>query len=72
MPLPDLLTLVAFFAVIVAITPILGGYIARVMEGERTVLSPVLRPIEQGIYRVAGIDETASSRAGRAMRSRCC
>ena len=28
------------------------------MEGERTFLSPVLRPVERGIYRVAGIDET--------------
>jgi K+-transporting ATPase ATPase A chain len=58
-PLSDLLTLVAFFAVIVAITPFLGRYIARVMEGERTLLSPVLRPLERGIYRVAGVDETA-------------
>ena len=28
------------------------------MEGERTILSPVLRPVERGIYRVCGIDET--------------
>ena len=59
MPLSDLLTLVAFFAVVVLITPFLGRYIARVMEGERTILSPVLRPVERGIYRVAGIDEAA-------------
>jgi len=58
-PLPDLLTLVAFLAAIILITPFLGRYIARVMEGERTVLSPVLRPIERGIYRIAGIDEAA-------------
>ena len=59
MPLSDLLTLVVFLAVVVLITPFLGRYIARVMEGERTILSPVLRPMERGIYRVAGIDETA-------------
>ena len=29
------------------------------MEGERTFLSPVLRPVERAIYRVAGVDETA-------------
>jgi K+-transporting ATPase ATPase A chain len=29
------------------------------MEGERTVLSPVLRPVERAIYRACGIDETA-------------
>jgi K+-transporting ATPase ATPase A chain len=59
MPIPDLLTLILFCVVIVAITPLLGGYIARVMDGERTLLSPIVRPIERGIYRVAAIDETA-------------
>jgi K+-transporting ATPase ATPase A chain len=58
MPLPDFLSLAAFVAVVLVITPILGIYLARVMEGERTVLSPVLRPIERTIYRLAGIDET--------------
>jgi len=29
----------------------------RVFNGERTFLSPVLRPIEVGLYRLAGIDE---------------
>ncbi len=58
MPITDLLTLVVFFALVIAITPLLGGYIAKVMEGERTILSPVLRPVERGIYRVAGIEET--------------
>jgi potassium-transporting ATPase potassium-binding subunit len=57
-PLPDLLTLVAFALAVLLITPLLGGYIARVMAGERTVLSPILRPIERGVYRVSGIDET--------------
>jgi potassium-transporting ATPase potassium-binding subunit len=57
-PLPDLLTLIAFALAILLITPVLGGYIARVMAGERTLLSPILRPIERGVYRVSGIDET--------------
>jgi potassium-transporting ATPase potassium-binding subunit len=58
-PLGDLLTLVAFCGVIVLLTPLLGGYIARVMEGERTFLSPVVGPLERAIYRVAGIDPAA-------------
>jgi K+-transporting ATPase ATPase A chain len=56
--LPDLLTLLALLVAILVITPFLGRYIARVMEGERTILSPVVRPIERGFYRIAGIDET--------------
>jgi len=57
-PAGDLVTLIVFAGVILVITPILGAYIHRVMEGERTVLSPVLRPVERAVYRVAGIDET--------------
>ena len=58
MPTNDLITLVVFAAAILLITPVLGRYIAKVMEGERTFLSPILRPIERGVYRVCGIDET--------------
>src|SRR6201996_4215407 len=35
----------------------LGGYMTRVFAGERTPLSPVLRPLERGLYRVSGVDE---------------
>jgi K+-transporting ATPase ATPase A chain len=55
----DLLTLLLLAAAVLVITPFLGRYIHRVMEGERTLLSPVLRPIERAVYRVCGIDETS-------------
>jgi K+-transporting ATPase ATPase A chain len=56
MPVTDLLTLAALFGAVLLITPFLGRYMARVLEGERTLLSPVLAPVERGIYRAAGID----------------
>jgi K+-transporting ATPase ATPase A chain len=34
----------------------LSGYIVRVLAGERTFLSPVLAPVENGVYRVSGVD----------------
>ena len=46
-----------YCAIIVAITPVLGGYMTRVFNGERTFLSPVLRPVEAAIYWVGGVDE---------------
>jgi K+-transporting ATPase ATPase A chain len=55
----DLLTLIVLAAAILLVTPFLGRYIHRVMEGERTILSPLLRPVERAIYRVCGIDATA-------------
>jgi K+-transporting ATPase ATPase A chain len=55
----DLLTLATIAAVVLLITPFLGRYIYRVMEGERVLLSPILRPVERLVYRIAGVDETA-------------
>jgi K+-transporting ATPase ATPase A chain len=34
----------------------LGGYLARVYAGERTLLQPVLRPVETAFYRIAGVN----------------
>jgi len=45
-----------YFGVLVAITPILGGYMKRVFTGERTMLDPVLRPLERLLYRLSGVD----------------
>jgi K+-transporting ATPase ATPase A chain len=46
-----------FCAIIVALVEPLGAYMTRVFNGERTFLSPILRPVEIALYRVAGIDE---------------
>jgi K+-transporting ATPase ATPase A chain len=45
-----------FFAVLIAITRPIGIYLARVFSGERTLLSPVLGPVEHLTYRVCRID----------------
>jgi potassium-transporting ATPase potassium-binding subunit len=34
-----------------------GAFMARVFEGERTFLQPVLRPVERAIYWCCGVDE---------------
>src|ERR1700710_938553 len=46
-----------FCAIVVALVKPLGGYMTRVFNGERTFLSPVLRPVESGLYWMGGIDE---------------
>ncbi len=45
-----------YFAAIVLLTRPLGGFLFRVFTGERTLLSPLLAPIERRIYRLAGVD----------------
>ncbi len=47
-----------YVLVIILITKPLGGYMTRVFNGERTLLSPVLQPVERLLYRVSGVDET--------------
>src|SRR5690348_13268472 len=46
-----------YCAIIVALTKPLGWYMTRVFNGERTLLSPVLRPVETVIYWIGGVDE---------------
>jgi len=52
------LQIALFCAIVIALTRPFGGYMTRVFAGERTFLTPVLRPLERGIYRLCGVDET--------------
>jgi len=46
-----------YCAIVVALVKPLGWYMTRVFNGERTFLSPVLRPVETALYRISGVDE---------------
>lgn len=50
---------IVIFGIVAALTPTFGTYIWRVFSGERTLLSPVMGPIEAGFYRVSRIDPAA-------------
>ncbi|MBM3109675.1 potassium-transporting ATPase subunit KdpA [Pseudomonas sp. P66] len=52
----DYALLLAFFALVLVPAPWLGRFYYKVMEGQRTWLSPVLGPLERGCYRLAGVD----------------
>jgi K+-transporting ATPase ATPase A chain len=49
--------IILFCAILVALAKPLGWYMTRVFNGERTLLSPVLRPVEVGLYWIGGVDE---------------
>jgi potassium-transporting ATPase potassium-binding subunit len=54
---------IALYAVLVVLlTKPMGGYMTRVFAGERTLLHPVLRPLELGIYRMCGVREDEEQR----------
>jgi K+-transporting ATPase ATPase A chain len=49
---------IALFCVLLALlVKPLGGYMTRVFTGERTLLRPILRPIEVGLYKLCGVSE---------------
>ncbi|QWG14312.1 potassium-transporting ATPase subunit KdpA [Bradyrhizobium sediminis] len=49
--------IILYCAIVVALAKPLGWYMTRVFNGERTFLSPILRPVEAGLYWIGGVDE---------------
>ncbi len=54
--------ILGYFLVLLALTKPLGGFMARVYEGERTFLHPILGPLERVLYRICGVDEEVEQR----------
>src|ERR1700724_1457972 len=50
--------IILYCAIIVALVKPLGWYMTRVFNGERTFLSPILRPVEARLYWIGGGDES--------------
>jgi len=59
------LQIVVYFLIILAIAKPLGSYMADVFEGKRTLLDPIIRPIERLFYRLMGVDEADDMTWGR-------
>ncbi|KAB2679066.1 potassium-transporting ATPase subunit KdpA [Brucella tritici] len=57
MTLNGWIQILVFCGIIILLVKPLGGYMTRVFSGERTFLSPVLVPVERGLYRLAGTNE---------------
>jgi len=51
-----------FFGVIFGLTKPVGAFMARVFQGERTWLHPLLRPLEVLTYRLCGVRESEEQR----------
>jgi potassium-transporting ATPase potassium-binding subunit len=53
----DIVAVVLTFAFVFVCAWFLGGYMKKVFEGEKTLLSFALRPVERAVYRVTGVKE---------------
>ena len=56
MKLIEIIQIILFFGLGIALTPPVGRFMARVYKGERTFLHPIFHPMEKLIYRLTGID----------------
>ena len=54
--------IIFYFAVILLLTKPIGLFLARLTEGKRTFLHPILRPVEVLFYRLAGVNESVEQR----------
>ena len=52
--------IIVFVAVLFAVVPLLGGYMARVFTNERVFLTPVVGPLERLVYRCLRVDVSRS------------
>ncbi len=59
MTLNGILQIAIFCIAVIALTRPLGGYMTRVFNGERTLFSPIFRPIERGLYAASGVNPEA-------------
>ncbi|HZP60857.1 MAG TPA: potassium-transporting ATPase subunit KdpA [Opitutaceae bacterium] len=56
MKINEVIQLALFFGALIGLTPLLGGFMARVFEGRPTFLTRLLGPVEKWIYRLSGVD----------------
>jgi potassium-transporting ATPase potassium-binding subunit len=49
------LQIILYLAILLLLVKPLGLFMARVYQGERTLLDPALRPVERFVYRLAGV-----------------
>jgi K+-transporting ATPase ATPase A chain len=57
MTLNGWLQIALYCAIVTLLVKPLGGYMAKVFNGERHLMTPVLRWLERGIYAICGVDE---------------
>jgi potassium-transporting ATPase potassium-binding subunit len=57
-----LLQIAIYFLVILALAKPMGSFMAKLFEGKKTFLHPVLRPFERLTYKLVGINEATEQR----------
>jgi K+-transporting ATPase ATPase A chain len=57
-----LLQIAIYFVIILSVTKPMGVFMARLFDGKRTFLHPILRPLETLTYKLIGVNESTEQR----------
>lgn len=60
MDVNDYIQTLLFLFLLIALTPVLGSFMAKVLDGKRNLLSPVFGRTEAFIYKITGVDTSYS------------
>jgi len=60
MEVNDYIQILLFAFLLIGLTPLLGSYMAKVLNGDRHLLSPLFGKAEKIIYKITGVDESQS------------
>lgn len=60
MEINDYIQVFLFLFLLIALTPVLGSFMAKVLNGERNILSPAFGKPESFIYKITGVDTSQS------------
>jgi potassium-transporting ATPase potassium-binding subunit len=52
----DFVQIIVYITALTVLTPVLGGYMADVLSQKRCFLSPLIRPVENALYRLSGVN----------------
>lgn len=52
----EILQIGIYLGLLILCVPLLGGYMARVFDGQKTLLTPVIHTVENGVYRLIGVN----------------
>jgi potassium-transporting ATPase potassium-binding subunit len=55
MKMNEAIQIIVYLALLIALSPVLGKYMARVFMGEKHIMKPVFGWLEKAVYRVSGI-----------------
>jgi K+-transporting ATPase ATPase A chain len=55
----EFIQIVLYFGLLIGLTPCVGRFMARVFQGQKTFLHPLLQPVERLALRAGGVDEKA-------------